>query len=101
QIIGGVVMGLGAALGEQLIYEVGRLVNPAYLHYALPRAADVPTIRPIVLGHADPRGPYGAKGVGEISMVPVAAAVANAVAHAVGVRVRELPITPDKVLRAF
>ncbi len=101
QIIGGVVMGLGAALGEQLIYEGGRLVNPAYIHYALPRAADAPTIRPILLERPDPHTPYGAKGVGEISMVPVAAAVANAVAHAVGVRISELPITPDKVLRAL
>ena len=93
-------MGLGAALEEQL-YEGGRLVNPAYLHYALPRAADVPPIRVLLLGHPDPRAPYGVKGVGEISMVPVAPAVANAVAHAVGIRVRELPITPDKVLGAL
>ena len=101
QIVGGVVMGLGAALGEQLLYEAGRLVNPAYLHYALPRAADVPPIRALLLGRADPHAPYGVKGVGEISMVPVAPAVANAVAHAVGIRVRELPITPDKVLGAL
>ena len=52
QIVGGVVMGLGAALGEQLLYEGGRLVNPAYLHYALPRAADVPPIRVLLLGRA-------------------------------------------------
>jgi CO/xanthine dehydrogenase Mo-binding subunit/CO/xanthine dehydrogenase FAD-binding subunit len=101
QIVGGVVMGLGAALGEQLLYEGGRLVNPAYLHYALPRAADVPPIRAMLVGRADPRSPYGVKGVGEISMVPVAPAVANAVAHAVGVRIRELPLTPDKVLGAL
>ena len=62
QIVGGVVMGLGAALGEELIYEGGRLVNAAYLHYALPRAADVPPIRPIVLGHADPRRPLRREG---------------------------------------
>jgi CO/xanthine dehydrogenase Mo-binding subunit/CO/xanthine dehydrogenase FAD-binding subunit len=101
QIVGGVAMGLGAALGEQLLYEGGRLVNPAYLHYALPRAADVPPIRAILLGRADPRAPYGVKGVGEISMVPVAPAVANAVTHAVGVRLRELPLTPDRVLGAL
>jgi len=101
QIVGGVVMGLGAALGEQLLYEGGRLVNPAYLHYALPRAADAPLVRPIALHRPDPATPYGAKGIGEISMVPVAAAVANAVAHAVGVRITELPITPDKVLTAL
>lgn len=99
QIIGGVVMGLGAALGEELIYEGGRLVNPAYIHYAMPRAGDVPPIRPIIIGDPDPGGPYGAKGVGEISLEPVPAAIANAVSHAVGFRIRELPITPDRVIR--
>lgn len=98
QIYGGVAMGLGAALGEELIYEGGRLVNPAYISYPLPRARDLPPIRPVVIERPDPLGPYGAKGIGEITLIPTAAAVANAVAHAVGVRVRELPITPDKVL---
>jgi CO/xanthine dehydrogenase Mo-binding subunit/CO/xanthine dehydrogenase FAD-binding subunit len=101
QIIGGVAMGLGAALGEELIYEGGRLVNPAYLSYALPRAADLPPIRPILVEGDDPKGPYGAKGVGEISLIPAPAAVANAVAHAIGVRVRDLPITPDKIMGAL
>jgi len=101
QVIGGVAMGLGAALGEELIYEEGRAVNPAYISYALPRAADLPSIRPIFIEHEDPVGPYGAKGLGEISLVPTQAAVANAVAHAIGVRVRELPITPDKVIRGL
>jgi CO/xanthine dehydrogenase Mo-binding subunit/CO/xanthine dehydrogenase FAD-binding subunit len=100
QIAGGVAMGLGAALGEELLYEQGRPVNPSYLHYPLPRAADLPPIRTVVIEHPDPHGPYGAKSVGEISLSPVAAAVANAVAHATGVRVRELPITPDKVRAA-
>lgn len=100
QIVGGVVMGLGAALGEELIYEGGRQVNPAYLHYPLPRAADVPAIRPILVEHPDPMGPHGAKGIGEISMIPTPAAVANAVAHALAVRVRELPLTPDRILEA-
>ena len=97
QIAGGVAMGLGAALGEELIYEQGRTVNPSYLHYPLPRAADLPPIRTVLIEHPDPHGPYGAKSVGEISLNPVAAAVANAVAHATGIRVRELPITPDKL----
>lgn len=101
QIIGGVTMGLGAALSEELVHEHGRLVNAAYAYYALPRAADVPTIRPVLVGKPDPVGPYGAKGVGEISLDPVPAAVANAVANAVGVRVREIPLTPDRVLAAL
>ena len=98
QIVGAVVMGIGAALGEEMMYESGRLINPSFLEYAAPRAADVPTIRPIMLDTFDPAGPYGAKGLGEIGLVPTPAAVANAVAHATGVRIRELPITPDKLL---
>lgn len=101
QIVGGMAMGLGAALGEELRYEGGKLVNPAYLNYPLPRAGDLPPIRPIVLDGDDPEGPLGAKGVGEIVLVPVAAAVGNAVAHATGVRVRELPLSPDRVLAAL
>ena len=97
QVAGAVVMGLGAALGEELVHEEGRLVNPSYLEYAAPRAADVPAVRTVFLAGADPAGPYGAKGLGEIGVVPTPAAVANAVAHATGVRVRELPITPDKL----
>jgi CO/xanthine dehydrogenase Mo-binding subunit/CO/xanthine dehydrogenase FAD-binding subunit len=101
QVIGGVVMGLGAALGEELVYEDGRMVNQAFMHYPLPRAADVPLIRPVFVQTDDPNGPYGAKGIGEIAIVPTAAAVANAVAHAAGVRIRDAPLTPDKVLMAL
>jgi CO/xanthine dehydrogenase Mo-binding subunit/CO/xanthine dehydrogenase FAD-binding subunit len=99
QIVGGMAMGLGAALGEELLYESGRLINPTYLNYPLPRAADLPRIRPIVLDGDDPNGPLGAKGIGEIVVVPTGAAIANAVAHATGVRIRELPLTPDRVLQ--
>jgi CO/xanthine dehydrogenase Mo-binding subunit len=101
QIVGGAVMGLGAALGEELIREGGRVVNPAYVNYALPRAADLPSVRPIIVESYDSSGPYGAKSVGEMSIIPPGAAVANAVYDAVGVRIRELPITPDKVLTAL
>jgi CO/xanthine dehydrogenase FAD-binding subunit len=101
QIAGGVAMGLGAAIVEELIHERGRLVNPAYLHYALPRAADLPPIRTILIEGGDPKGPYGAKSVGEIGTTPPAPALANAVYDAVGVRVRDLPITPDKILMAL
>lgn len=100
QATGAVAMGLGAALGEELVYEQGRLVNPSLAEYAAPRAADLPAIRAVLLDGHDPAGPYGAKGLGEIGLVPTPAAVANAVAHATGVRVRDLPITPDK-LRGF
>ncbi|HEV8670760.1 MAG TPA: molybdopterin cofactor-binding domain-containing protein [Candidatus Limnocylindria bacterium] len=101
QIIGGAAMALGAALGEELIYEGGRIVNPAYMNYALPRAADVPRVRPILIEDPDPNGPYGAKSIGELAVVPAASAVANAVYDAVGIRLRELPFTPDKVLAAL
>jgi CO/xanthine dehydrogenase Mo-binding subunit/CO/xanthine dehydrogenase FAD-binding subunit len=101
QVTGGVAMGLGAALGEELVYEQGRMANPAYISYPMLRAADAPPIQPILIDRPDPAGPYGAKGIGEISLVPTPAAVANAVSHALGVRIREIPITPDRVLRAL
>lgn len=101
QITGGAVMGLGAALGEELVREGGRVVNTAYVNYALPRAADVPSVRPVIVNGFDDAGPYGAKCVGEMSIIPPGPAVANAVHDAVGVRIRELPITPDKVLTAL
>ncbi|MDE0657376.1 MAG: xanthine dehydrogenase family protein molybdopterin-binding subunit, partial [Acidimicrobiaceae bacterium] len=99
QAVGAMAMGLGAALGEELVYEQGLLVNPSLLDYSAPRAPDLPPIRAILLDGHDPAGPYGAKGIGEIGVVPTPAAVANAVAHATGVRVREVPVTPDKLLR--
>lgn len=98
QIIGGVVQGLGAALRESLVYEQGRVVNPSYLHYPLPRAGDVPPIRPVIVECPSPTGPYGAKSVGELSIVPVGAAVANAFRDATGIRPTELPLTPDRVM---
>lgn len=101
QAIGGAVMGIGPALGEELIFEQGKMVNPAYLHYALPRAADVPRIRTILIEGGDPRGVYGAKAIGECSINPPASAIANAVHDAIGIRVGDLPITPDKILTAL
>ncbi len=98
QAVGAMAMGLGAALGEELVYEQGRLVNPSLLDYPAPRAPDLPPIRAILLDGHDPAGPYGAKGIGEIGVVPTPAAVANAVANATGVRARELPLTPEKLL---
>jgi len=101
QVIGGVVMGLGAALGEEVIHEAGRIVNPAFVNYAVPRAADAPPVRVVLLDAHEPAGPHGAKSIGELPVVPPAPAVANAVFDAVGVRIRDLPITPDKVLGAL
>jgi CO/xanthine dehydrogenase Mo-binding subunit/CO/xanthine dehydrogenase FAD-binding subunit len=98
QIVGGVAMGLGAALSEEMVHTGGRLVTASYLDYATPRSADLPTITPILVEDPDPVGPHGAKGIGEIVLIPTPPAVANAVAHACGVRVRDLPLTPDKIL---
>ncbi|MGC5617150.1 molybdopterin cofactor-binding domain-containing protein [Georgenia sp. Z1491] len=101
QVVGGVVMGIGAALGEELIYEGGRMANGQYLNYPLPRSADVPPIGVHFVGEGDNKAPYGAKGIGEIVLVPTTAAVGNAIAHATGARIRSAPFTPDKVLRAW
>lgn len=101
QAIGGAVMGMGAALGEEVIFEQGKLVNPAFLHYALPRAADVPSVRPLIIEGGDPLGPYGAKAIGECGINPPPAAIVAAVHDAIGVRFTSLPITPDKVLGAL
>ena len=98
QARGAAAMGLGAALTEELAIDGGRVINTRYLDYRLPRADDLPALEVRFVGGVDPAGPHGAKGLGEIGLVPTPAAVANAVAHAVGVRVRSLPLTPDKVL---
>jgi CO/xanthine dehydrogenase Mo-binding subunit len=99
QLHGGIVQGLGTALGEALRYdELGQLVTGTLMDYPLPRADQIP---PLEVGHLDfpsTVNPLGIKGVGEIGVVGVAAAIANAIYHATGKRVRDLPITPDKLL---
>jgi len=79
----------------------GQVLNPYAFDYRIPRLADMPELVTVLLEHPDPVGPYGAKGVGEICMDPTAAAIANAVADAIGVRITSLPITPEKVLQAL
>jgi carbon-monoxide dehydrogenase large subunit len=101
QIEGGMVMGLGFALLEEVVCRDGQVLNPYAFDYRVPRAEDMPEITTVLLEHRDPIGPYGAKGCGEICMDPTAAAIANAVADAIGARVTSLPITPEKVLRAI
>jgi CO/xanthine dehydrogenase FAD-binding subunit len=101
QLSGAVVMGLGAALGEEMIFEQGKLVNPAFLHYPVPRAADVPPVRTILKGVSDSKGPYGAKAVGELGITATGPCIANAVYDAIGVRIRSLPITPDKIINGL
>jgi CO/xanthine dehydrogenase Mo-binding subunit len=101
QIHGGIHMGLGYALSEELRIEEGRVLNPQFMEYALLGASDMPEIVIRLIETVDEAGPFGAKGLGESGVIPVAAAVANAVKHAVGVRLTELPMTPERVFRAL
>jgi CO/xanthine dehydrogenase Mo-binding subunit len=102
QDLGGAMQGLGPALFEGLSYDGGQLVNGTLLDYRLPLFSDLPASFDalIVEGGGGP-GPHGAKGVAEGSIIPVAPAVANAVFAAVGVRVKDLPLTPERVWRAL
>lgn len=101
QVVGGVAMGLGAALGEQLLWYGGRPHITGFVDYAMPRSDDMPPIEVAFVGKPDPRGPAGAKSISELALMPIAAAVANAIAHATGARLRQLPITPDKICTAL
>jgi xanthine dehydrogenase YagR molybdenum-binding subunit len=101
QILGGVVWGIGMALHEesQIDHRFGRIMNANIAEYHVPVNADVHDVKVIFVDEADDSNPLGIKGVGEIGIVGVAAAIANAVYHATGKRVRDLPITLDKLQR--
>ncbi len=101
QIQGGVAQGLGYALFEQLDFDGARYRQRSLETYRLPTMVDVPRVEVALIENADPEGPYGAKGVAEPPVVPVAAAVANAVSDAVGVPFDRLPVTPEDVLAAL
>jgi len=99
QIFGGVVQGIGYAMSEEMHFRKGALLNPNLLDYKPPLATDIPRIVPVIMENPDPAGPYGAKGVGEPPIVPVAPAVANALAAAGAGRIRSLPLTSEKIYR--
>ena len=101
QIEGAVAQGLGYALSEGLVWEEGIVLNPNFQDYRIFYINDVPALKSIMIESIDPVGPYGAKGLGEMGMVPTAAAIANAIYDAVGVRIKSLPITPEKILVAL
>ena len=102
QIHGGVAQGIGWALLEQVVYdEGGTLTTGTFADYALPRSTDVPPVDVQLVEVPSPRGPFGAKGVGEPPVVPVSAAIANGIADATGARVDSLPITPQRVVSAL
>ena len=101
QIVGGVAQGIGYALMEELILKDGTIKNKTFLDYHIPTAADIPNIKTIIVEAPDDFGPYGAKGVGEAGIEPVAGAVANAVYSALGFPIRQFPFTPERVAKAI
>ncbi|MBD3666131.1 xanthine dehydrogenase family protein molybdopterin-binding subunit [Sulfitobacter aestuariivivens] len=102
QYQGGAAQGIGWALNEEYIYgEDGRLQNPGFLDYRIPVCSDLPMIDTQILEIPNPNHPYGVRGVGETSIVPPLAAIANAVSNAVGVRMAHIPISPPRILAAL
>ena len=102
QFQGGAVQGIGWALNEEYIYgKDGRLQNAGFLDYRIPVCSDLPMIDTVILEIPNPGHPYGVRGVGETSIVPPLAAIANAVSAAVGVRMTEMPMSPPKLLAAL
>jgi CO/xanthine dehydrogenase Mo-binding subunit len=99
---GAVMQGLGHTLLEEMVYEDGQLLNGDLAGYRVPRAGDLPPrLETRFVENGDGAGPFGAKGVGEGGLIPVSPAVANALARLAGVRLRELPLTPERVWRAL
>jgi len=102
QIQGGVAQGIGWALNEEYIYDAkGRLDNAGFLDYRCPVASDVPMIEAVLVEVPNPAHPYGAKGVGEVNIVPPMAAIANAIDSAIDRRMTELPMSPPRVRAAL
>jgi len=102
QMQGGAVQSLGIALTEALIYDdAGRLTNPSLLDYRKLTAADLPNIETVIVEVPSPAGPFGARGVGEPPIIPAPAAIANAIHDATGVRLTELPLTPERIALAL
>jgi CO/xanthine dehydrogenase Mo-binding subunit len=102
QVEGGISMGVGYALQEEILFDgAGRQINPNLTNYIMPTALDMPQIEVNIVKSYDPTGPFGAKGVGEPTSVPTAAAILNAIRDAVGVRITSLPATAEKVLAAI
>jgi xanthine dehydrogenase molybdenum-binding subunit len=98
QVHGGVHMGIGYALYEELVLEQGRVVNASFADYHVPTAQETPVVKAVFVENPDPAGPFGAKGIGETACIPTAAAIANAVYDATGRRVKKLPIKYRDIL---
>ena len=101
QVQGGAAQGIGWALNEEYVFDAdGRMENAGFLDYRMPVASDLPMIDAVLVEVPNPRHPFGAKGVGEVPIVPPLAAVANAVSAAIGVRMRDLPLSPPRIRAA-
>ena len=102
QVHGGIAQGLGFAVMEDLIIQDGLVRNPNFMDYLMPTSMDVPEIeKPILVEKAYKWGPFGAKGVGEPPLIAMPSSIANAVYNAIGIRFRDLPITPERILMAI
>jgi CO/xanthine dehydrogenase Mo-binding subunit len=102
QIEGSLAMGIGYTFLENLHFDKkGRPANGNFANYRLPRTMGLPPMASILIETDDPEGPFGAKGMGEASLLPTSAAIANAIEDAVGVRIKDLPITPEKIIKAL
>src|SRR5262249_14686305 len=100
QMQGGAVQGIGWALNEEYLYnERGEMTNASYLDYRMPTCLDLPMIDTVMVEVANPGHPYGVRGVGEVPIVPPPAALANAIYRAVGVRMRQLPMSPGRIVK--
>jgi len=101
QINGAVAQGIGYALSEEISCQEGAILNPSGARYLQPTSRDIPSIESILIEDNPGLGPYGAKGIAEAPIIPTAPAIANAIYDAIGVRIKSLPITPDKILEAL
>ena len=101
QAQGALTQAIGTALWEELKLKDGKVLNPSFVDYKIPTADDIPEIMIDYVEKAEPTAPWGARGIGEITMAPVAPAVANAVYQATGCRFMRMPMTPDVVLAAL
>jgi CO/xanthine dehydrogenase Mo-binding subunit len=101
QVIGSVWMGMGQALQEEMVWKDGLLMNPGMLEYKSPSAVESPEVEAIIVESVDPEGPFGAKEASEGSLAATIPAISNAIFDAVGIRLRECPFTPERVLAAI
>jgi 4-hydroxybenzoyl-CoA reductase subunit alpha len=101
QVIGSVWMGLGQAMQEEMVWKDGLLMNPGLLEYKSPSSAESPEVVSYIVESIDPEGPFGAKEASEGSLAACIPAISNAIFDATGVRLREAPFTPDRVLAAI